>query len=407
MNLSEKTKLIAESETLRLNTKANQLASEGKKIYNLTAGQLPYRPPKDFVENIRGELDFLKSFQYSPVPGENLLREKLLNYFETSRSLNLEDVDTNFSVVVGNGGKHVLSNIFACLLNPGDEVILITPYWVSYPEMIKLNDGVVKMLETSIFDAFTPSLEELRKLFSKKTKAIVINSPNNPSGSHYSEEWMREFAELMLEYPEVTIISDEIYYELYYFDPAPTYFYQFKPELLERTIIVDGISKNLASTGLRIGYGIGPSDFMNGVSRYQGHTTSGACTLVQKALEKYDFDAIKEFLVPVKNHLRENSMIVREAFREVKLDKCWYQTLSAFYYIVDFSQCPILERFRKNKDDEGDYSAQICEEILEKFGVAMVPGSAFGVKNSARISLVLPKEAFSEAMAKIAEALVN
>lgn len=407
MNLSDRSKNIAESETLRLNTKANQLASEGKKIFNLTAGQLPYRPPKDFVENIRGELDFLKSFQYSPVPGETVLREKVLEYFEKSRDLNLEDIDSDFSVVFGNGGKHVLANIFACLINPGDEVIIMAPYWVSYPEMITINGGVVKVLETSVFDAFTPSITDLERMITNKTKAVVVNSPNNPSGSHYSKDWMKEFAKLMLEHPEVTIISDEIYFELYYYDPAPTYFYQYEPQLLERTIVVDGISKNLASTGLRLGYGIGPASFMNGLSRYQGHTASGPCTLIQKALEKYDFGAISEFLTPVKNHLRENSMIVRETFREHKLDKCWYQTLSAFYYMVDFSQCPILERYKKDASDESDYSGAICEEILEKHGVAMVPGIAFGMKNSARISLVLPKEPFTEAMNKIVQALLN
>ncbi len=407
MKLSERVSSIEESVTLKLNTLANQLTSEGKKIFNLTAGQLPYRPPKDFVENIRGELDFLKSFQYSPVAGEVALRQKLLDYFELSREVNLEDVDTTFSTIVGNGGKHVLANIFACLVNPGDEVIVLAPFWLSYPEMIKVNGGVVRVLETTIFDAFTPSLSELKEMINEKTKAIVINSPNNPSGIHYSDEWMKDFATLMLEYPEVTLISDEIYFELSYYDPAPTYFYQHKPELLERTIVVDGISKNLASTGLRLGFAIGPSAFIKGVSSYQGHTASGPCTLVQKALEKYDMSAIKEFLGPIKNHLRENSMIVRETFREAKLDKCWYQTTSAFYYLVDFSQCAIMERFRKSGEDDSDYSAQICEEMIEKYGVAMVPGVSFGVKNCARISLVLPKEPFTEAMSIIVKALLD
>ncbi|OIQ20874.1 MAG: hypothetical protein BM556_02725 [Bacteriovorax sp. MedPE-SWde] len=407
MNLANRIESIGESVTLKLNAKAVQLADEGKKIYNLTAGQLPFRPPKEFVEGIRGELDFLGSFQYSPVAGDVKLREKILDYFQLSRAVNLEDVDCEFATIVGNGGKHVISNIFAALINPGDEVVLITPYWVSYPEMISVYGGETKLVETTIFDAFVPSLEKIEEALSKNTKAIVINSPNNPSGNHYSEEWMKDFAALMKRYPDVFIISDEIYFELSYFDPAPTYFYQNDSSLLERTIVIDGISKNLASTGLRIGYAIARKEIIQAMSKLQSHTASGSCSLIQKALLKFDMSQIKEYLTPIKNHLRDNSLIVREKFREAKLDKCWYQTHSAFYYMVDFSQCPVMDRFKSSDEDNTDYSPQLCEELLEKFGVAMVPGSAFGTPNCARISLVLPKDSFDEAMTRIMDFLIG
>ncbi|EQC50555.1 pyridoxal phosphate-dependent aminotransferase [Bacteriovorax sp. DB6_IX] len=407
MNLAKRIESIGESVTLKLNAKANQLAEEGKKIYNLTAGQLPFRPPKEFVQGIRGELDFLGSFQYSPVAGDNKLREKILDYFQLSRGVNLEDVDCDFATIVGNGGKHVISNIFATLVNPGDEVVLIAPYWVSYPEMINIYEGQTKIVKTDIFNAFTPSLEDIDNAITDKTKVIVINSPNNPSGNHYSDEWMKDFAKLMQKYPDVFIISDEIYFELNYFDPAPTYFYQHDSSLLERTIIVDGISKNLASTGLRIGYAIGNKEVIQAMSKIQSHTASGSCSLIQKALLKFDMSQIKEYLTPIKNHLRDNSLIVREKFREAKLDKCWYQTHSAFYYMVDFSQCPVIEKHRKGEDDKTDYSSLLCEEILDKYGVAMVPGEAFGTPNCARISLVLPKDSFDEAMGRIIEFLVG
>lgn len=407
VKLADRIDKIGESVTLKLNSKAVKMADEGKKVYNLTAGQLPFRPPKLFVETIRGELDFLKSFQYSPVAGDNILRQKIVDYFQRSRALNLEDRDCTFNSIVGNGGKHVLSNIFATILNPGDEVILIAPYWVSYPEMVTLNGGVIKILSTSIYNGFTPSLEDLKELITDKTKAVVINSPNNPSGTHYSSDWMKGFAKVMEEHEDVFIISDEIYFELSYFDPAPTYFYQYAPELLERTIIVDGISKNLASTGLRIGYCIARSEIIAAMSKLQSHTASGSCSLVQKALAKFDFDHIEEYLVPVKNHLRDNSLIVREKFRESKLDNCWYQTQSAFYYMVDFSQCPVMDKYKKDDSDSTDYSSQICEDLLEAQGVAMVPGEAFGTPNCARISLVLPKDSFQEAMDKIMSFLVG
>lgn len=407
VNLADRIETIGESVTLKLNAKANQLADEGKKIYNLTAGQLPFRPPKEFVQGIRGELDFLGSFQYSPVAGDVKLREKILDYFQLSRAVNLEDVDCEFATIVGNGGKHVISNIFASIINPGDEVVLITPYWVSYPEMINIYGGKVKSVETNIFNAFVPSLDKIEEALSNNTKAIVINSPNNPSGNHYSDQWMKDFAALMQKYPDVFIISDEIYFELNYFDPAPTYFYQHDPSLLERTIVVDGISKNLASTGLRIGYAIARKEIIQAMSKLQSHTASGSCSLIQKALLKFDMSQIKEYLTPIKNHLRDNSLIVREKFREAKLDKCWYQTHSAFYYMVDFSQCPVIEKYKKSEDDKTDYSTQLCSEILDQYGVAMVPGEAFGTPNCARISLVLPKDSFDEAMTRIMEFLIG
>jgi aspartate aminotransferase len=405
--ISDRVKNIAESMTLKLNSKATQMGKDGHMVFNLTAGQLPFRPPKQFVEAIRGELDFLNSFQYSPVPGDAELRSKFYDYFQSSRTVNLEELDTKFATIIGNGGKHVLSNIFATILNPGDEVVLIAPYWVSYPEMVKLNGGEIKVVDTSIFNAFVPALSDIEELITDKTKAIVINSPNNPAGKHYDQQWMKDFAVLMAKYPDVYIISDEIYFELNYFDPAPTYFYQYDLNLMERTIIVDGISKNLASTGLRIGYCLASDEIISAMSALQGHTASGSCSLIQKGLEKYDLGQIGEYLEPIKAHLRDNSMIVREKLREVKLDKCWYQTQSAFYFLIDFSQCPVIEKFKKNADDKSDYSVEICEKLLDEHGVAMVPGVAFGMDNTGRISLVLPRESFSESMDKIKEFLIS
>lgn len=398
MELSQRVQDISESITLKLNAKAVALADSGQKVYNLTAGQLPFRPMSEFTELIRSELDFLKSYQYSPVAGFPELRKKLIKYIEESRGIQLNDSGVEFDCIVSNGGKHSISNIMAALIDDGDEVILLAPYWVSYPEMVKYCKGVVKPVTSSIFDAFIPSIDDIRAQMTDKTKMIVVNSPSNPSGIHYSKSWMDDFAALMIEYPNVSIISDEIYYELNYFDPKPTYFYQTKPELLARTIIVDGISKNLACTGLRLGYTIAPKPLVKALTKLQGQTTSGCNSLIQKALVNFDFNHIKTYLEPIKVHLRENSQVVMEKFRDNGLAKSWYQSQSAFYYVVDFSKAPIIKKYRKSADDTADYSAQISEDLLEKHGVAIVPGGAFGVENAARISLVLQKEPFTEAV---------
>ena len=401
MELSSRVKGMAESVTLKLNTRAMELTESGKQVYNLTAGQLPFRPPQSFIESIRSELDFLKSYQYSPVAGFHDLRKKIIEHIEETRGINFASMDEPFDCVISNGAKHSISNILGTIIDPGDEVIIIAPYWISYPEMIKFCRGIPIVVSSSIFDVFSPPLHEIKKAISEKTKAIIINSPNNPAGIHYSDEWMKEFADLLMENPHVNVISDEIYFEVCYYDPKPTYFYQKYPELLKRTIIVDGISKAFASTGLRIGYAIGPQNICKGIENLQGQLTSSANSLIQRAMMNYDFASSQQFLVPVKNHLRDNANLIREKLKEAHLMKCWYQPVSAFYYMIDFSQTPVFEKYCKSRKDKTDHSVQICEDILNELGVVIVPGTDFGMTNSARLSLVLHNEAFSEAMDKL------
>ncbi|MCK6595389.1 MAG: aminotransferase class I/II-fold pyridoxal phosphate-dependent enzyme, partial [Bacteriovoracaceae bacterium] len=266
-------------------------------------------------------------------------------------------------------------------------------------------------VQTNIYDMFTPNLNELKKVLSSRTKAVIINSPNNPAGIHYSDEWMSAFADLMEEFPDIAIISDEIYFDVYYYDPKPTYFYQKKPELLKRTIIVDGISKAFASTGLRIGYCVAPIQIAKAMENLQGQLTSSASSLVQRAMLAYDFDNAQDFLTPVKNHLRDNAIVIREKLKEHNLMKCWYQPTSAFYFMIDFTQAPIFKKYdvgdKESRQAIGDYSVQICEDILNDTGVVIVPGTDFGLPNSARLSLVLHKEAFLEAMGKLMRYLVK
>ena len=397
MEFSQRVNKISESITLKLNAKATQMAADGKKVYNLTAGQLPFRPMSEFVELIRSESDFLKSFQYSPVAGYPELRKKIMDHFEQTRKVDFAS-QGEFDAVVCNGGKHAIINVMQALVDEGDEVIIFSPYWVSYPEMINFCGGKEVIVESHPFNVFVPSLEELEKKITDKTKLVIINSPNNPTGTHYDDEWMKGFAELMVKYPHVNIMSDEIYYELYYYDPKPTYFYQHRPELLKRTIIIEGISKTLASTGLRIGFILAPKELTSVVNKLQGQTTSGANSLVQRALCQFDFSKIPVFLEPIKKHLRDNVETLGAAFSENKLSHVWYQPTSAFYYFIDFSGAPVMERFKKDGGEDGDHSVAICEELLEKHGLAMVPGMAFGSANTARLSLVSEKGEFKEAV---------
>ncbi len=402
MHLSSRVKGVSDSITQSLNEKASKMMDEGQVVYNLSAGQLPIKPPQEFIEKIQAQLNFLKSYQYSPVAGVEDLRKKIADQHAKSRHISAENLD----VILSNGSKQSIYFALGALIDPGDEVIILAPYWVSYPEMIKFWGGVPITIKSNVFDAFSPAMEDLVKALTPRTRAIIINSPNNPAGVHYSEEWMKSFAQVMKDYPDLWIISDEVYSSLVYFDPAPTYFYQHSPELLERTISIGAISKTLASTGLRLGWAIAPTQVVAGITRIQGQATSGPSSLIQRALLEFDNDLIEKFLIPVRIHLRKSAHLVRETFREKGLQNLWYQSHSAFYFMLDFTRSPMFASFVE-KHGEGDHSALICQEILELHGVVLVPGSDFGLKNSARMSLTMEEVPFQEALQRLTSYLTQ
>lgn len=401
MLLSARVKGVHDSITMKLNEKALQLTEEGKVIYNLSGGQLPIKPTAEFVERIHHQLNFLKSYQYSPSAGFPALRKKLLNHFISNRKMPAEIFENDWDVILSNGSKHSLYNALGALIDPGDEVMLLAPYWVSYPEMVKFWGGVPTVVKSNVFDAFVPAIEDLRKTMTPKTKVIIVNSPNNPAGVHYSDSWMREFVDFLKDYPDLIVISDEVYSDITYFDPKPTYFYQIDKSLMQRTVVVHAISKTLASTGLRLGWVIAPSSVVSAMGRIQGQTTSGPNSLIQRALMDFDFQHIENFLTPVKNHIRQNAATLREKFREGNLGHCWYQSTSAFYFMIDFSRTPMFQRF----ESDVDHAYAISDELLLNEGITVVPGSDFGIPNTARISLVIEEVPFQEAIIKIVKYL--
>lgn len=394
--ISERIKNANESITLKLNAKAEELRKEGKKVYNLTAGQLPYKPSSTFVGTIEKQLNFLSSYQYSPVAGLKKLTEKAMNFIEETRGIELPRDE--FACMISTGAKQSVFNLIGTIIDPEDEVVLIAPYWISYPEMVKYWGGRTKVVSSRASVTSAPNMDDIRSAMTDKTKAIIINSPGNPSGYFYDESWMKDFAEMISDYPKIAIISDEIYFKLNYYDPKPSYPYHYNEELLKRTFIIEGISKAMACTGLRIGYTIGPKDVIKGMGKIQGQSTSGANSLIQGALVDYDFADMDSYLAPIKNHLRVNSEITKELLEKYHLEKAWYQTNSAFYFFIDFSSFPIMNRFKKSEDDKTDYAFEVCQALIQEKGVVIVPGTDFGVANAARMSLVLERQVFTEAL---------
>ncbi len=396
MELSSRVEAAKASITLKVNEQINEITQSGKHVYNMTMGQLDFKPSSDFVASISKQLNFLKSYQYSPIAGMVDLRKKFMSYVEEKRRVSFSE--TNLGCIISNGSKHSLYNFFGAILNPGDEVIILTPYWVSYPEIIKFWGGVPVVVKSHAFDAYTPPIDEIEKAITSKTKAIIINSPNNPAGIHYPDTWMKDFAKFLKGQENLCVVSDELYAELCYFDPKPTYFYQYDQTLLERTVIINGISKSFASTGLRIGFCIADSKITKAMAKIQSQTTSGPNSLIQRALIDFDFNLINNYFDPVKEQLRECAQIIRMAFRDANLPHCYYQTNSGFYYLLDFSRMPF---FKEGYNEATDSSYEIVADILERTGVALVPGSSFGYPNSARMSITLEVAPFKEAISKL------
>ncbi len=387
--LAKRSTLLADSVTLDYFEKTRQLKEMGKYVYEFTHGQFPYKPASFFIENIYKELNFLSSFQYSPVSGIEELRKKFLHIKENDRDISLNTLECN----VHHGGKQALFNALACLIDKGDEVILLTPIWPSYLEMIKFLEGVPLLVPATSHGGFIPSISEIEKLITDKTKAIIVNSPNNPAGVHYDEAWMRDFAQMVAEYPQVFLISDEVYSKIVYYDPKPSYFYQFDTQLLERTIIIDSISKMFASAGLRLGFSICPPELSYHMKKFQSQTTSGPNSLIQNAILNTDFELFHSYLNPILSHIRRNADYLMEALHANQLGALWYQTQSAFYFTLDFHNTRYYQT-QKNKNE--DLSVQLSTQLLEQCYVATVPGNRFGVPNSLRLSLLEEKEPFQK-----------
>ena len=399
MRASHRISDFKSSITLQLNAEAQELKAQGHNVINLTAGQLPFSPDELFIEKLKSFCDETSSFHYCPVSGDKALIKQVLEWSSSQRSVDL----SNHGALISSGGKHSLSTLFCGLINPGDEVILLAPYWISYAPQIELYGGVCRIVESDFDHQLTPSIEAIKSQITSKTKAIVVNSPSNPSGIVYSEVWMQSFSKLVKDNPHLTVISDEIYRELSYQGNAPVYFYQYDSSLLDQTIIISGISKILASTGLRIGWTIAPKQFIASLTKLQGQLASGPNTLVQKALVDYGLENITEFLTPIKSHLLSNLETIKDVFTTYGIGDRFYQTEGAFYFLINFSGLPVHQAYQQSLDDEADYSADISRQLLSEAGVAVVPSGDFGLKNAARISLVSHPAEFREAIEKIAK----
>ena len=392
-NLSKRINAMATSATLAMAAKARELREEGKDIIGLSLGEPDFNVP-EFVKDAAIEAVKENYHSYTPVDGYGDLKNAIITKFKRDNDL----IYTPNQIVVSTGAKQSLANLAMVLLNEGDEVLLPAPYWVSYSDISKLAGGVPVEIPTSIESDFKITPKSLKASISSKTKMMIYSSPCNPSGSVYSREELRALADVLIDYPEIIVISDEIY-EHINFTGQHTSMAVFE-DMYNRTVVVNGVSKAYSMTGWRIGYIGAPDWIARACNKMQGQITSGANCIAQQAtitaLEsspekiKYMIDAFKE-----------RRKLILGLIAEIPGFKT-NQPQGAFYVFPDISYYfgKIIKGTTINT--ASDFSMY----LLEKANVATVTGEAFGNPNCIRISYAASEEAITEACKRIKKALL-
>ena len=386
--LSNRINNLAVSQTLAMATKARELKSQGKDVIGLSLGEPDFNTP-DYIKEaaVKAIQDNYNS--YTPVDGYVQLKRAIIKKFERDNKLNY-----NLSqIVVSTGAKQSLSNVAAAFINPGDEVILPCPYWVSYRDIIKLNGGIPIEVKTSISSDFKISGEDLEKAITSKTKMLWFSSPCNPSGSVYSKSELREISDVLLKHPKIYVVSDEIY-EHINFSGKHSSIAAFD-DMYDRTITVNGVSKAFAMTGWRIGYIGGPKWVAMACNKMQGQVTSGANCIAQRAV----ITALREN--PSKIHymvdeFKKRRDLILGLLDDINGFRC-NKPEGAFYVFPDVSHY-----FGKTIDGTTiNNASDMSMFLLEKALVATVTGDAFGNSNCIRISYAASQEQLIEAVSRI------
>jgi len=389
---AERLNRIQESQTIGMAKLARALAAEGKDVINLSFGEPDFQTPQHIKDAAKKAIDDGFTF-YTPVPGYPELRKAISEKFKNDNYLNYPFDQ----IVVSTGAKHAIMNTVLALINPGDEVIIPTPYWVSYSEMVKLAEGVPVFVHTTVENDFKPSVEQIKAAITPRTRLFMFSSPCNPTGSVFSKEELKAMADLFAQYPDIYIIADEIY-EHITFEGKHESMAQF-PEIFERVITVNGVSKGFAMTGWRIGY-IGAAKWIaKKKEKIQGQFTSGTCSIAQRAA----LAAITTDLKPtfdMREQFRKRRDLVLELMKEIpgfKLNK----PTGAFYVFPDVS-------YYFGKSFEGKIisdAQELCMFLLNHAHVSLVTGEAFGNGNYIRFSYAASEENLRKALSRIKEAL--
>jgi aspartate aminotransferase len=390
--LSDRIKSLPVSQTLAMAAKGRELKDQGKDIISLSLGEPDFNTP-DFIKDAAIQAINDNYNSYSPVNGYADLREAISRKFKRDNNL---DYNIN-QIVVSTGAKQSIANVAMVLLNPGDEVLLPAPYWVSYSAISILAEAKYVEIPSSIESDFKITPEQLEAAITPKTKMIFFNSPNNPSGTVYTEEEYRALAKVLEKHPQIYILSDEIYEHINY--GAPNFSFAAIESMYERTITVNGVAKAFAMTGWRIGYIGGPEWIAKACNKMQGQITSGANCIAQRAtIAALDAPVSKiQYMVDEFNIRRDMILELLNQIKGIKTNVAQ----GAFYVFPDVSYY-----FGKTiKGTKVENASDFAMLLLEEANVATVTGEAFGAPDCIRISYAASQDELKEAVRRIAELL--
>jgi aspartate aminotransferase len=388
MNLARRMDSFAESATMEVAGRITRLNAEGKNVISFAAGEPDFDTP-DFAKEaainaIRKGLN-----KYTPVAGNDVLKTAIIEF--TKKSLGVDYAKNE--VIVSLGAKHSLYNISQALFDEFDEVIIFSPYWVSYPNQVLLAGATPVFVNADPDGNFGPDLADLKSKITPSTKAIIMNSPNNPTGAVYSAEIVRKIAEIAVD-DDVYLISDEIYDGIFYGDTKPLSPVQLGEDVRKKTILVNGFSKTFSMTGWRLGYALGAPELISAMAKLQGQSTSNPVTPMQYAAA----EALKDlsFLAPRVAEFKRRRDVIVKAFNGLGGVRC-ATPQGAFYVFPDFSGW-IGRSFEGEKIKD---SVHLANLLIDKAGVGPVPGIAFGAENHLRFTYALAMEQIEEGMRRM------
>lgn len=392
--VSNRLSALSSSQTIVMAQKARDLKAQGVDVISLSVGEPDFNTPDHVKEAAKQAIDDNFSF-YSPVQGFDDLLQAVVD--KLKRENNLEY--TKSQIIVSNGAKQSITNIFLSLLNPEDEVLIPTPYWVSYPEAVKLAEAKPVYIPATIETDFKVTAEQIKKAITPKTRMFVFSSPSNPAGSVYTQEELREIADVFAKNPQILILSDEIY-EHIVFSGTHESIAQF-PEIKDQVIIVNGVSKGFAMTGWRIGYIAAAEWIAKACNKLQGQYTSGACSIAQKASVAALNGGLEYPQEMNKAFRRRRDLIIKELN---KIEGIKTNTPEGAFYIF-----PDVSAYigKMNGEQKIKTSADLSLYLLDKAHVATVSGEGFGNPECIRLSFATSDEKVKEACVRIKKALAE
>lgn len=390
--LSKRVQLIKPSPTLAVTNKANELRASGKDIIGLGAGEPDFDTPSH-IKQAAIEAIAAGKTKYTAVDGTPELKQAIIKKFKQDNNLEYEANQ----ILVSSGGKQSFFNLSLALLNPGDEVIIPAPYWVSYPDMVKISEGIPVIVETEQSNRFKINAQQLEAAITNKTRLFVINSPSNPTGVSYTKAELASLGEVLRQHPHVMIATDDMYEHILWTDEPFSNILNVCPDLHDRTFVLNGVSKAYSMTGWRIGYAAGPSKVIAAMKKIQSQSTSNPCSISQAAASAAlngSQTCVKEMVTEFKK--RHDYLVA--ALNELPGVEC-INSDGTFYAFPNFQAA--IDANPKTEDD-----IAMAELLLSEAGVALVPGSAFGAPGCMRLSFATSMEILQEAIARLKKVLI-